>query len=138
MITAEDLIVRFGKQELTALTDKDGLQTLNLVVLNTAIADAVSLVASYLGTSDLGAVGATNPALSAKVCDITRFYLSDDNITDTVKYRYDEAIDWLKQVQLNPAMLGAGKNGGHIAVMTNPTPSMWADSPLNDDDPVYY
>ncbi len=145
MITADDLIRRFGKQELIALTDKDGLHTLNLDVLAVAINDATALVASYLGLGaglGLGVVAngrMINPVLTAKTCDIARFYLYDDNVTDTVKYRYDEAIDWLKQVQNNPSMLGASKNGGHIAVMTNPVPSIWADSPLNDDnDPVYY
>lgn len=149
MITPDDLIRRFGKQELIALTDKDGLNTLNLEVLAVAINDAIALVASYLGLglgsgvgvgSGVVANGRISPILTAKTCDIARFYLYDDNVTDTVKYRYDEAIDWLKQVQNNPSMLGINKHGGQVAVLANPTPSIWADSPLNqdDNDPVYY
>ncbi len=139
MITLDDLKTRFGSDELIALSDRQERDVINVKVINKAINDATEEVASYLlptglvKFNDTGVVyvGAVMPkALTIKTCDIARYYLHDDNLTDTVIRRYEEAIKWLKLVQKNPAMLAgvSDSNGDNqnansgIYVMPNPKP----------------
>ncbi len=144
MITLDDLKTRFGSDELIALSDRQGRDVIDVKVINKAISDATAEVASYLlptglvKFNDTGVVyvGSVMPkALTIKTCDIARYYLHDDNLTETVEKRYKQAIDWLKLVQKNPAMLtGVNDNNGDnqnvnsgIYVMPNPKPNEWID-----------
>ncbi len=125
MITLDDLKTRFGSDELIALSDRQGRNVIDVKVINKAINDATEEVASYLlprglvKFNDSGVVyfGAVMPkSLTIKTCDIARYYLHDDGLTETVIKRYDEAIKWLKLVQKNPSMLTgvSGINGDNI------------------------
>ncbi len=144
MITLDDLKTRFGSDELIALSDRQGRDVIDVKVINKAISDATEEVASYLlptglvKFNDTGVVylGAVMPkSLTIKVCDIARYYLHDDNLTETAEKRYDEAIKWLKLVQKNPAMLtGVSDSNGDnqnansgIYVMPNLRPNEWID-----------
>lgn len=133
MITLDDLIERFGEEEISALSDHDGGAALNPAVVNRAIADAEAEVASYLAPA--GLVGIAPPkALVIKTCDIARYYLHQDGATETVKERYRQALAWLKEVMRNPAMLtGMGDtkpsvSQSGIAVRPNALPkNPWGD-----------
>ena len=145
MITIDDLLTRFNKDnELAELTDREHYENIDINVINTAIRDAEAEVETYLNT--LGLVkrnrlgnliytyATTIPeALILKTCDIARYYLHDDQVTDVVQKRYDQAVKWFEKVQKNPAMLtgiteGVGNtemaNSG-VFVMPNAVPSMW-------------
>lgn len=145
MITLNDLITRFNKDnELAELTDRENYADIDVAVVNMAIRDAEGVVESYLNAvglvkrsldGELLYIKSTTvpEALIANTCDVARWYLHKDQITDTVQKRYDEAKDWFKLVMKNPAMLTGiddrngntdGINSG-IAVMANPTPNMW-------------
>lgn len=104
MITQDDLIARFGEEEMAALSDHERGTTLNPEVIARAIADAEAEVASYL--APVGLANITPPkALIIKACDIARYYLHQDGAEGIVKERYEYAIRWLKDVMRNPAML---------------------------------
>ena len=82
MITKDDLIHRFGIDEIVNLTDKERYQFVDDTVVSYAIADATALVASYLKPAGLitenlagsfiytvnGVVQPTPKALHLKLC----------------------------------------------------------------------
>ncbi len=142
MITLQDLTDRYEEEELISLTDRKNYETINIDVVNEAISDAESEVESYLNA--VGLVGrdalgnliytksATLPkALKIKTCDIARYYLFENGVTDIVQKRYDQAIAWLKLVQSKPTMLtgvtATGDMAKHsgIVVMPNVPPNQW-------------
>lgn len=75
------------------------------------------------------AIGQVPKALILKACDIARFYLYDDGVTEIVQKRYDDAIAWLKMVSTNPAMLTgvatSNKGQSGIYVISSATPSLY-------------
>lgn len=141
MITLQDLIDRFGEHELINLSDHDRLAVINETVIDCAIFDALATVESYInGTGlvyrdddgNLAYKGQVPKGLVLNACDIARYYLYQDGITEIVEKRYKEAINWLILVNKNPAMLTGvgnddndttGKSG--IVVVANEVPSMW-------------
>ncbi|STZ63919.1 Mu-like prophage protein gp36 [Moraxella lacunata] len=138
MITLQDLIDRFGENELANLTDKENYTVIDETVINHAISDATAEVVGYLNPTGLivgGAYLGTPPkSLILKTCDIARYYLYENGVTDIVEKRYQQAIDWLLLVQKNPSMLtGLSETGANngvksgIAVKPNPVPSLWSE-----------
>lgn len=136
MITLQDLIDRFGETELANLTDKENYAIIDETVINHAITDATAEVVGYLNPTGLIAggvyLGTPPKSLVLKVCDIARYYLYENGVTEIAEKRYKQAIDWLLLVQKNPSMLtGAVHDDGTqgtksgIAVMPNRPPNMW-------------
>ena len=108
MITSQDLIDRFGEFELIQITNEKPRHdsVINEAVLQGAINDAVGEVASYLLSAGLvkiisagNVVYLPSPEipsdLKKKTCDIARYNLYDNGVTDVVQTRYDAAIKWL-------------------------------------------
>lgn len=95
--TQQNLIDRFDAAELIQRTDRANLGVIDAAVLAQAISDADAEINSYLTAYPLPL--ATVPANLVRIaCDITRYYLYDDVVTDQVKARYDSAIKYLVQV----------------------------------------
>lgn len=142
MITIQDLIDRFGKSELAQRTNRNDVfdGTVDEVVIERAINDAEGELGSYLlptglVASRLGSIYyvpslSTPDVLIAKACDIARYYLYDDGVTDIVQTRYDQAIKWLKQVQVTPTMLTGAPSAASTSatfVIPNTQPNYWRD-----------
>lgn len=142
MISIQDLIDRFGKTEIIHLSDRDSYQTINETVVTRAINDTVALIESHLNPTGLFSrqdgrliykyATAQTPIpliLIAKACDIARYFLYEDGVTQIVENRYKEALDWLKQVANNSKMLTGDVQATKysIAVMPNPKPSIYQD-----------
>lgn len=141
MITLQDLIDRFGEDELAALTGIERHDVINVETVNTAIADAVAEACSYLyavglvrrdSVGDFVYIDAIVPKeLTGKVCNIARYNLHKDGETETVKDRYDDAVAWLKAVKKDPTMLigqaTTPTTSAAISVMPNPVPSIYGD-----------
>lgn len=139
MIDLEDLKKRFGEDELLALTDKTGSGVIDFERIDEAISDAREEVATYLNS--IGAVrreagvlviSVQSKALTIKACDICRYYLYDDGVTEIVRERYNNAINWLKLVAKNPAMLETlGEDEKEIKsgifVIANQKPNEWQE-----------
>ena len=143
MINATDLITRFGEKEIAELSDKESYSNINYDVVNKAIFDAESEVESYLNAVGLVSRNEhgeliyrhalTAPtALTIRLCDMARYYLYEDSVTQLVKDRYEQAIAWLKSVMKNPTMLTGintetAQNKSGICVMPNAKPNLWAE-----------
>ena len=147
MIVLQDLIDRFGEEEIINISDHDRLQVINETVVNQAIKDALGEVESKLNSTglmfrdDRGVLGyrvdgvamPTPDGLILKACDIARYYLYENGVTEIVQKRYDYALKWLSEVKDDPTMLTGKKDDGNadshakagIVVMPNEVPNMW-------------
>lgn len=144
MITLQDLIDRYGAEELAQLTNRQAQfnAVIDEAVIERAISDATGEVASYLlpsGLVRMGTLGnviyvpngAIPDALLLKTCDIARFYLYENGMIEVVQTRYDNAIKWLDKVKKEPEMLTGPKssavsNDQSAAVIPNAVPSYWS------------
>lgn len=106
MITIQDMVTRFGEQEMAERSNHENYEYINEDVLNAAIADAEEEAATYLRAAKLSfPVDSVPNILKIKVCDIARYYLYQDAVTEIIDERYKSAIAWLKTVVKNPNML---------------------------------
>ena len=127
IITRQDLIDRFGEDELVLLTDREGRGVIDDEVLNRAIEDAEAETAAYIQAAGLVLPSPPN-VLVIKVCDIARYYLHDNGETQVVLDRYKQAIAWLRDVVRNPRLLDPD------AVVADAKPSACAVRPNVPED----
>lgn len=113
--TQSDYEQRYGREELRQLTDRRNLGQIDTDVLGRAIADADAEIDSYLSvryTTPLSPV----PALITRLaCDLVRYNLFEDRVTEAVRMRRDDAIGVLKQIRSGQLDIGATGDGAQSA-----------------------
>lgn len=109
--TQQDLVTRYGEDELIQLTDKQHTGQLDTDVISSAIADADSLIDSYLGSRYSLPINPVPRSLLRIACEITRFYLYEDLSTDEVKDRYEKAVMSLKAISKGEMSIGVSEQG---------------------------
>ena len=109
--TQQNLIDRFGQPELIQLTNKaDAAGTIiNTTVLNAAIADADAEIDGYLAAYVPLTIIPAN--LVRIACDIARYYLYDDLVTEQVRARYKDGIAYLMKVAEGKISIGPDVGG---------------------------
>ena len=127
IITKQDMVERFGERELIERTDRDRYEQIDDVVLNRAMADAEAEANAYLQAAALVLASTPPKVLVIKVCDIARYYLYDDAVTQIIEDRYKQAVAWLRDVVRNPQMLDA------TAIPTTTNPSQCSVLPNEPD-----
>lgn len=110
--TRQNMIDRYGEEELIQLTDRAGNGVIDDAVLDQAIADANAEIDGYLGGRYQLPLAVTPPILTVYACDITRYRLYDDAATEQVEKRYQDALKFLRlaaggKVQIGPAADGS-------------------------------
>jgi phage gp36-like protein len=117
--TAQDLVARFTERELIQCSDRANSGTLDMAVINTAIADACDEIDSYLRGRYAVPLPSVPPAVQRVACDIARYYLFSGVMIEIVQARYKAAQDWLKQVATGRAALDIDNpsSSGSIAVI---------------------
>jgi len=106
-----DMVERFGEQELIQLTDRSHTGTIDVSVLDRALADATAEIDGYLAARYQLPL-TTTPTVLVRVCaDIARYHLHDDHIPEPVEMRYKAAIDLLKQVSMGRVAIGVSDTG---------------------------
>ncbi len=131
--TVDDLIKskRNGEAELIQLTDTDNLGSIDYSVLDPVIARAEAEINSYL-TAYLPL--ASIPAnLVYIACDITRYHLYGDMVTDRIKTLYEQALAYLKLVAAGKIPLGPDVTGT-IATSTNDSVEFVSVTPIFGGD----
>jgi phage gp36-like protein len=106
--TLQDLIDRFGVDELTGLTDRAGTGAPDAVVIGRALDDAAQIIDSYLGSRYIVPLNPIDPVVSLWACDIARFLLYKSEVSDAVKARYGNAMKALGLAQDGALALQAG------------------------------
>lgn len=91
--TRQNLIDRFGEDELIQRSDRSNLGVIDDTVLNQAISDADEEINGYI--AKYLPLASVPPVLIPLACDIARYRLYDDAAPDLIKERYRNAIAYL-------------------------------------------
>lgn len=105
--TQQDLVDRFGSEELVQLTDRTNLPptTIDATVTGRALADADALIDSYLAERYTLPL-ASAPARLVKIAsDVARFFLHGNAATEAVRTAFEDAARWLRDVSEGRATL---------------------------------
>lgn len=102
----QDLIDRFGQQELIELTDRNNTGSIDATVLGKALADADATINGYLASRYTLPLSTVPSVIVRFAGDIARYYLYDDRVTEQVATRYADAIKFLKDVAAGNVNLG--------------------------------
>lgn len=104
--TKEDMIARFGEDELIQISDRDGTGAFSDVNFAQAQKDGDGEIDSYLqGRYPLPLVHVPT-ALCRIACDLYRYYLYSPRTTEEVEKRYDNAVKFLKSIAKGEVNLG--------------------------------
>ncbi|WP_157669909.1 gp436 family protein [Chitinibacter sp. GC72] len=126
--TQADMLLRFGEDELLGLTDRENTGTIEASVVERNIADADAEIDGYLAARYQLPLGHTPPILNRLSCDIARYHLYGERVTDTVRKRYEDAVRLLKGMADGSVKLGIDNGApvdsskGDMAVMTSSAP----------------
>lgn len=97
--TQQDMIDRYGSQELIQLTDRVEVDEIDTAVLGAAIDDATGAIDAYLAKRYALPLLQVPVVLKRLCCDIARYYLHGGELKDSVvKDRFDAAIEMLQAV----------------------------------------
>jgi len=128
--TQQDMTNRFNEKELIQITDANNVGAINADKLSRAIADASAVIDSYIGARYTLPLSVVPGVLVNYACDITRYKLYEDRVTETIEKRNKEAIDWLIRVANGKATLGideatADNVGGSVKVAQGESKIGW-------------
>jgi phage gp36-like protein len=103
---AQDMIDRFGQEELVELTDRANTGAIDMTVLARALADADAEINSYLSSRYALPLASVPAELVPKACDLARYFLYDTRVNERVKDRHDDVIKWLQALAKGLVSLG--------------------------------
>lgn len=118
--TTQDLIDRFGEEELLQLADRDGDGVIDAAVVERAAADADAEIEGYLVGRYALPLESVPPVLSRIACDMARYHLYDDLATETVRTRYEDARRLLESIAAGKVQLGLPASAGAAPVSGSP------------------
>lgn len=104
--TQQNMIDRFGQQELIELTDHTNIGVINTLVLASALADADAEINAYIGSRYTLPLANVPPILVKFAADVARYQLYDTRASEQVKQRYDDAIKFFKALAIGTVSLG--------------------------------
>jgi phage gp36-like protein len=123
-ITVDDLIMRLPLDRLIALTDDEGVGSVNQAVIDHAISTSSSEIDGYVGVRYKVPFDAPHPVIQKLCQDLTIYYLHLrlDRVTDDIKYLYDNAVRLLRDVSKGVATLGVEPEpeaSGHLRIVVS-------------------
>ncbi len=104
--TQNDMVERFGNDEILQLTDKNNSGVIDVTVLGLALADADATIDGYLAARYSLPLASIPAAIPMRAADLARYYLYGLQVPEQVKARHDDAILWLTQVSKGYIELG--------------------------------
>lgn len=131
--TLQDLIDRFGTEELVQLTDRASIPPAQVdeTVITKALTDADAEIDGYLAARYSLPLASIPHRLVKVAADMARFYLHGKAADETIRNAYDDAVKWLVNVSKGVVQLGLLEAGGQPASEGGPQSS--AGSPLFGD-----
>jgi phage gp36-like protein len=105
--TQQNMVDRFGEQELIDLTDRDNTDAINAIVLAGALADADGEIDSYLAGRYKLPLTTTPTVLVRLACDLARYrlYQGQGRPQEAVREAYEDAVRFLRDVSTGKAHL---------------------------------
>ena len=104
--TQQDMIDRFGEDEVRQLSDRAGTGSIDSSVVGQALSDASEEMDSYIGGRYQLPLNHVPPVLVRVCVDIARYQLYDVQAPDQVETRYKANLAWLTQVAKGVVRLG--------------------------------
>lgn len=121
--TQADLVERFGETEIIQLSDRDRTGAIDSAVVTAKLADADAEIDAYLATRYTLPLASVPTVLKRVACDVARYHLFDDRVTDDVRRRYEDALRFLQAVAKGTVSIGVDPIG---------------QAPANSDLPDHY
>lgn len=118
--TKQNLIDRFGQEELIQLTDRGNTGAIDDTVLNQALADADAEIEGYLVGRYALPLVSVPPVLTRIACDVARYHLYDDHATEQVRVRYEDVRKLLEGIASGKVQLGLPASAGAAPVAGAP------------------
>jgi len=118
--TQQNLIDRFGEQEIVQLTDRDGTGVIDAAVVTKALEDADGEINARIALKYTVPLTPVPTIVVRLAADIARYFLYEDRVTEAVKARYDAVIRLLEQVGAGRASLGPDAVGAEPSVAGGP------------------
>lgn len=115
----QNLIDRFGEDELIQLTDRASLGAIDATVVARALADADAEINGYLSTRYTLPLSSVPEILVVIACNIARYRLDNRDPREDIVTRYKDAIKYLKDVVAGEASLGVDSNNAQPDTATN-------------------
>lgn len=107
--TQADLVMRFGETEMLDLAADDAGTAVDATIVERAIEDASGEIEGYVAAAGYALPLDPVPRIiTAAACDIARYRLYDEQASDQVTKRYDDAIKLLRAVARREVQLGIG------------------------------
>ena len=112
----QDLVDRFGQDELIRLTNPDDLQatTIDTARLDRAIADAEASVDGYLAGPYDTPLDPVPRVVTKITCDLARFELYDEHAPEQITARKEDALKFLRSVARGDVTLGSSASGEQV------------------------
>ena len=110
--TQQDMIDRFGSEDLIQLTDRNALGVIDATVLSAAIDDATDTMDTYIATRYTLPLASVPAVLQRLACDIARYYLYQHEVPESVDDRHSAAINLLKAIGEGHVDLAVGDVSG--------------------------
>jgi phage gp36-like protein len=106
-----DLTTRFSESEILQLADPTDTGSVDTTITDDALNDADGVINGYLASRYTLPLTKTPTVITRIACDIARYFLYKDRVTDAVKERYDAAIAFLKGISSGQVSLGPDASG---------------------------
>lgn len=117
--TKQDCIDRFGEAELIQLTDRANTGSIDDSVLNDALQDADDEINARLASRYTLPLASTPRVLTRIAADIARYYLFDDQATEQVRKRFEDAQKFLAGVASGAVSIGLDGTGTEVTTDSN-------------------
>ena len=103
--TQQNMLDRFGEDELLAVADRDDDAAIDTDLVAAALSDAASVIDSYIATRYDLPLADTPAQLTKIACDIARYNLYTDAPHERVTEAYKAAIGLLRDIATGKARL---------------------------------
>ena len=108
---SNDMLTRYGEQELLRLTDLSGSGVIDTAACNVALGDASALIDGYLAGRYPLPLLHVPTALVPICCDIARHRLYGEQAPEQIAKRNEAALAFLKSVGKGELALGLAVDG---------------------------
>lgn len=113
MVSAELLKAAAAGNDLSGYTPEEAARAaVCLMVVQRSLRDADDAINSYLSGRYRLPLQPVPEVLSRVACELARYYLFDDQVTEVIKTRHDANIKWLGEVARGTVSLGAESASG--------------------------
>ena len=107
LVTAQLLLDAAAGADLSSYTSTEVTRVATVLALvNQALADAADTINSYISGRYTVPLSGVPGVLERTACELARYNLYDDQVTDVIKARYDASIKYLTSVSRGDVSLG--------------------------------